>query len=339
MDTARTSSPRNSITIRMIASIVSAALLASMLALTACSSGAANSSEGETSSQPASTEADAQGAAQEAPAAAIDSAALVGEQTRKLQGALAPVATDTEMDVSITAIDLTTGATASIAGMNQHPAAGMIRLVVAAAYFDSEAAGVVSRTEQHTIADYEVVGGTGIYQDMVGETVTMGDVVFTMLAHGDNVATNIIIDRLGMYTIGSAIQKMGFTGTQLTTRMLDPESSRWSADNTMSSDDAASLLKQLYEGSLVSPEACAFMMDALRAQVDTQGIRTGLPEGTTFAHETGVSWNAHNDGGIVEGEHPYVIVALCSEHENDIDHEAALDLLARAGSASSSAVS
>ena len=325
---------RSSIVARGLTAAFVACFMCACLGLSACatsSQSAAPSSQDQSASSQAEEASVAEPAVTDAPAESTD-----GVTSQSLQAALAPVATDTNMDVSITCIDLTTGATASIAGMNQMPASSLIKLAIAAAYFECEQVGQILRDEEHTIYDYEIVGENSVYKDMIGATVTMGDIVNKMLSYNDDTAANIIIERLGMYTINNSLQNLGFKNIQLTTRILAPNNARGTNDNAMTSDDVASLLQQVYQGSLVNAEASTFIMEALRAQQDASGGLAGLPEGTVFAHMPASSWNSRHDVGIVEAAYPYVLVVMCSQRNADIDDAAALDLITRAASAAQS---
>ena len=76
----------------------------------------------------------------------------------------------------------------------------------------------------------------------------------------------------------------------------------------------------------------ALMQEALEAQVDNDCISKGLPEGTVFAHKTGSLGTVRHDGGIVEGDKPYVIVALCGG--DGFSEQGAMETMRQIGEAS-----
>ena len=63
--------------------------------------------------------------------------------------------------------------------------------------------------------------------------------------------------------------------------------------------------------SLVLQDSSRVIMTALENQQDNNSISTGLPPGTIFAHNTGTLTTVRHDGGIVEGEHPYILAITC----------------------------
>ncbi len=320
-----------------LGALATGALLACALLFAGCTS---SDSEASSEATAPSTTAIPTEAISDTPAAGTEQAtpaAKPSEETvaenHHLQSDLAALATTSTMDVSVTCIDLANGATSSIAGMQQHPAASMIKLLIAAAFFDQAQLGLIALDDEYTIESGDIVGGTGSLQNRgAGTTITYGEAVTRMISESDNVAANILIDQLGMTTINSTAIKLGLTGTQLQRRMMDENAIAAGIDNYTSSDDTAKLLQQAYEGTLITPEASAYIMDALRQQTDTAGILGGLPAGTTFAHKTGTLGYAKHDGGVVEGDHPFVLVVLCSAQDT-IDEASALGLMAEIGSA------
>ena len=329
------------ITTRRIACFACAlsALLAAMLFITGCASN--NSETSSEAPAPSNTvipteaisDTPAAGQGQATPPATTQPTENTAEENQRLQSDLAALATASPMDVSATCIDLTNGATASIAGMQQHPAASMIKLLIAAAFFDQAQLGLIALDDEYTLEPGDIVGGTGSLQGRgAGTTITYGEAVTRMISESDNVATNILIDELGMTTINSTAIKLGLTGTQLQRKMMDENAIAAGIDNYTSSDDTAKLLQQAYEGTLISADASAYIMDALRQQTDSEGILGGLPAGTPFAHKTGTLGYAKHDAGVVEGDHPFVLAVLCSSSDA-VDTGSALGLMAEIGSA------
>ena len=125
-----------------LGALATGALLACALLFAGCTS---SDSEASSEATAPSTTAIPTEAISDTPAAGTEQAtpaAKPSEETvaenHHLQSDLAALATTSTMDVSVTCIDLANGATSSIAGMQQHPAASMIKLLIAAAFFDPE---------------------------------------------------------------------------------------------------------------------------------------------------------------------------------------------------------
>lgn len=213
------------------------------------------------------------------------------------------------LQASFCYVDLDSGAQYSVAGGKQMVSASSIKLLILAAFLDQVNAGRLSMDDTYTLKAADLVGGTGSLQNRTaGSTVTLREAARLMITESDNVAANILIDIMGTSAINKEASKLGLAGTQLNRRMMQSNG----AQNYMTAADAALILKDIYRGKLASRELSAFALKCLEEQTDDQGFLAGLPQGTSFAHKTGnlSSPDVRNDAGIVEGDHPYILVAF-----------------------------
>ena len=252
----------------------------------------------------------AQQAAEEAAKQAEASSAAVNSATQQV----AAIADNSGMLVGVAIIDLTTGVRNGYNADKSVVSASMIKLAIAYAFMEQVAAGNYSLDDSYTLDADDVVGGTGSLAGLgVGATVSYGELVNKMISVSDNTATNALIDTIGMEAVNATAQRLGFEGTRLQRRMMDSVAMANGTENYVSANDVADLLEMVYTGTFVNSDCSAFILEALEEQQDSVGILGGLPAGTVFAHKTGTLGTVHHDGGIVEGEHPYVLVTLCSE--------------------------
>ena len=234
---------------------------------------------------------------------------------------------DAVMDVGVAFVDLTDADRIvgfSVNGDTSLVAASMIKLAVLAEFLDEVENGDIAMEEPYTLQAEDIVGGTGSVQSAgAGSTFTFEEFARLMICESDNVAANVLIDRMGMDAVNAQMKELGLDNTQLVRRMMDEAAMAQRKENLMSAEDAAILLARIYRGQLVSETASAFALEALEAQTDSAGLTRGLPEGVVFAHKTGTLAMVRNDGGIVEAEKPYVLVVFCSGAEQS----AAYDLM------------
>lgn len=139
-----------------------------------------------------------------------------------------------------------------------------------------------------------------------------------MLSQSDNGSTNTLIDVLGMEEINSFIQEHHFQAGQLNRKMLEKNG----MENYTSAEDCGAVLRSVYEGTYVSEEASARIMEALRAQIERNRakIPAGVPEGVETANKTGELFtqnaegsnvSVQNDAAIIFAkDHPYVLVVM-----------------------------
>ena len=229
-----------------------------------------------------------------------------------LRSDVQPIIDASGMQICVCVKNLRTDAQASIDGDVGMVSASMIKLIIAEAFLSQAEGSGMSLEEPYTLRYDDLVGGTGVLGGYgAGAQISYRDLVFLMISESDNSAANILIRKIGMDSINAEASRLGLKSTTLNRYMMDMDAIASGVENYVSADDIATLLERIYEGTFVSPESSALMLDALEQQQDSGGIRNGLPESVSFAHKTGSLNNARNDGGIVEGENPFVIVILC----------------------------
>lgn len=267
--------------------------------------------------QAAVAEADAMAVA---PAAATDTSAAEKAVTALLAG---------YEDKAFVAVRMLDGSGSfDFNGDESVQSASMIKLLVLAEYLDEVDSGELSPTETYTLARADVVGGSGSMQDdRVGTTYTLDEVARRMVYQSDNVATNVLIDRMGLDSIGEKADELGLDGTQLVHKLMLPASDGLS--NLTCANDAAFILEGIANGSLASAEACDRAVEFLLEQEDDEGLAEGLPQDVAFGHKTGTVDGIRHDGGIVYAEHPYVICVFTS----GLDYDEANALMARISAA------
>ena len=210
------------------------------------------------------------------------------------------------------ALDISSGATASYHSDKKMLSASMIQLLIAETFLGQVANGKHAFDDVYVLKKTDIVGGAGSLGGRgAGAKVTKRELVKLMIAESDNVAANVLIDQCGMDAVNEDAKKLGLSCTALKRHMMDTEAAEKGLNNYTCADDVATLLKMVYDKTFVNKEMSAFMLECLEAQVDNRCISRGLPEGTVFAHKTGSLSTVRHDGGIVEDERPFIIVALC----------------------------
>lgn len=243
-------------------------------------------------------------------------ASSVTESTSELANAvrasMQEVADASGMEVHTAFVDLTTGDRAGIDADTAVVSASMIKLIIAETFLGQVDAGKQSLDATYVLKDDDLVGGTGVLQGRgAGAEVTYRELVQAMISESDNVATNVLIDALGMEAVNDEAESLGLTGTRLNRRMMDMDAVNAGVENFVTADDVATLLKMVYDKTFVNAQMSALMLEALEAQSDDVGILTGLPADVVFAHKTGSLSTVRHDGGIAESDRPFVLVVLC----------------------------
>ena len=267
-------------------------------------------------------------------AASSTAAAQVSSEefNARMTGIIEPIIMNYGMQAGVTVVDVTTGERAVIGGDMQMPSASMIKIALVATFLQHVEEGKHSLDDLYTIQDGDIVGGTGsIGGHGVGAQLTYREIVERTIYESDNTGANILIETVGMDAVNDFARSKELTATSMNRLMMDEDALARGVDNFTSASDTATLLYEIAKHSLVSEEASSIMLSALEMQQDNLGIAQGLPAGTVFAHKTGSLTTVRNDGGIVEGGHPYVISIMCGA--DVVDAGAANSLMAEIAAA------
>jgi beta-lactamase class A len=145
-----------------------------------------------------------------------------------------------------------------------------------------------------------------------GEAVSIGELARRMIVRSSNLATNLLVDRLGATAIARTVEGIGVQGVAVVRGVGDDRAFEAGLNNTVTAAGLAELLARIADGTAAQPEACAAMVGVLAAQEFNEGIPAGLPPGTRVAHKTGWITSLYHDAAVVypEGVPPYVLVVL-----------------------------
>ncbi len=198
-----------------------------------------------------------------------------------------------------------------IDGSEPYISASVIKLAILGTLLDQTQRGALSLDDAVTVSYSDIVGGTGVIQDLgAGGSYSYRRLATYMIQDSDNVATNLIIDAVGMSAVNEFASSIGLSSTVLNRRMMDFSTG---TENYVSADDVAKILSLIGRGDFVSADMSAFALELLEGQHDASGLLEGLPAGTTFAHKTGELDDVFNDAGIVMGDSPYIMVVLTND--------------------------
>lgn len=152
---------------------------------------------------------------------------------------------------------------------------------------------------------------TTLYERVGGEA-TVRELVFLMITESSNLATNVLIEKVGAKAVSDFMAELGAPELKVLRGVEDDRAFQAGLNNVATARGTMTVLKRLAEGTAVSKSADAAMMDVLRAQKFNDGIPAGLPKGTKTAHKTGSFAGVYHDAAIVEpvGSKPFVLVVM-----------------------------
>jgi beta-lactamase class A len=168
-----------------------------------------------------------------------------------------------------------------------------------------------------------------LYQT-VGQTRTYRELCDLMIDVSSNLATNNLIERLGVENIRATTEALGAGGMVVRRGVEDNVAYRAGMNNTTTARALLVLLEAIATGKAVSPDASRQMVAVLERQHFSDGIPAGLPPGTVVAHKTGSITRIQHDAAIVFGDRPYVLVVLVRGIDDEKQGNALIADIARA---------
>jgi beta-lactamase class A len=141
-----------------------------------------------------------------------------------------------------------------------------------------------------------------------------------MITRSSNLATNLLIERVGAERAQRSARALGAWSIQVLRGVEDGAAYRAGLNNTTTARDLGALLGAIATERAASRGACDSMLAILGRQEFNEGIPAGLPPGTRVAHKTGwIGGVVYHDAAIVTppGAGRYVLVVLTAAVEQD----------------------
>lgn len=203
-------------------------------------------------------------------------------------------------------------------------------------HLESQAAsGLLSLDERLVVDPTNGAGGCGILQRFShgGSQLSLTDLAMLMITQSDNVATNLLIDRLTPEAINQQLEELGLVETRLRRHMMDFEARDSGQENTSTPAEALQLLLEIDRrskpsdrttGNIVTEkEAATKVLETLRLKKESP-FTAALPTTATFANKPGMLKGLRTEWAIVSdttqnGQPIEYAVAIMLESDDSYD--------------------
>jgi len=143
-----------------------------------------------------------------------------------------------------------------------------------------------------------------------GQTRSLRQLSELMITASSNLATNLLIEKLGVDNIRATVHSLHADGMSVLRGVEDQKAFLKGLNNTTTARGLQQLLEAIAHGQAVDQESSRQMIEILERQKFNEGIPAGLPPGTRVAHKTGEITKIHHDAAIVFAPKPFVLVIL-----------------------------
>jgi beta-lactamase class A len=147
-----------------------------------------------------------------------------------------------------------------------------------------------------------------LYQRL-GESESIHELTRLMIVRSSNLATNILIEKVGARMVNEFVQALGIEGVTIRRGVEDNAAFRLGLNNSATTRGLTQTMDLIARRKVVSESASQQMIDILLGQEFNQSIPALLPNFVKVAHKTGWTGDVCHDTGIVYPPHrePYVL--------------------------------
>lgn len=148
-----------------------------------------------------------------------------------------------------------------------------------------------------------------------GKAVPVSELLRVMIQYSSNLATNLMIEKLGVLPIRAIVKAQGLNGVVFGRMIEDFDANDQGIRNRVSARGLGAFLQKLDNGQIVGKTQSQSMIQIMLGQKFNDIIPPGLPVGTPVAHKTGWVQGVRNDAALVtlpDGKR-YILVVLTSD--------------------------
>lgn len=209
--------------------------------------------------------------------------------------------------------------------------ASCIKVYILAALARACEEGIVSLEDMLSYKASNYVTGSGVIRALKqGLSLTVEAVATLMIIISDNIATNMIIELLGVDYINRSIQSFGFSHTKL---LHEIDFDRYEDLGVTTAREYGHLFCQIYTGTLISESWSKWMLEILEKQqyqtlltdsmspymLDSEN--TGDEPILAVYSKSGSLDDCRNDGGVIETKlGAYIIVIFTRKFKDKLYH-------------------
>ena len=158
----------------------------------------------------------------------------------------------------------------------------------------------------------------------LGESESIAELTRLMIVRSSNLATNILLEKIGTKNVQEFIHALGIMGVTLIRGIEDTAAFLRGMNNSATARGLTQTMKIIAEKNVISAQASEKMIEILLGQEFNESIPALLPETVRVAHKTGWTGDVYHDTGIVYPEHrkPYAISIMTRGFPEDQPDEA-----------------
>jgi beta-lactamase class A len=158
----------------------------------------------------------------------------------------------------------------------------------------------------------------------IGQTESIRELTRLMIVRSGNLATNILLEKVGAKNVNSFIETLGIRGVAVRRGVEDNAAFRKGMNNSATARGLTQTMHAIAEGRVVSKKSSDDMIQIMLGQEFNESIPALLPKQVKAAHKTGWTGEFYHDTGIVypEDRKPYAISIMTRGFAENKEEEA-----------------
>lgn len=158
----------------------------------------------------------------------------------------------------------------------------------------------------------------------IGKSESIRELTRLMIVRSSNLATNILLEKVGTKSVNGFIQALGIQGVTVRRGVEDNAAFRLGMNNSATARGLTQTMQLIAEKKVVSEQASEEMIEIMLGQEFNESIPGLLPKSVRVAHKTGWTDDVYHDTGIVypEGRNPYALSIMTMGFAENQESEA-----------------
>ena len=207
------------------------------------------------------------------------------------------------------------------------------------------AADELDLVEELTRTDADAVADSGLWHLMRRDAFTIDNLCWLVGGFSDNLATNVLVRRIGIKAVTATSESLGFVRSALLDRVRDDRGSEdpWTL-SAGCADELSDLMARLHRGDIVSASVSSRVLRWVAANADLSMVASAFgldplahaepDRGVTLVNKTGTISTVRADVGVVTGPAAavaYVVIASWPDDATDDPRDRVLADMAAIG--------
>lgn len=215
---------------------------------------------------------------------------------------------------------LSSGSTLSHLCDDAFTQASAIKIPIVWELYRAAEAGELSLSEPIAVDPADGAGGCGVLQNFAegGSQIALGDLAVMMIVLSDNVATNLLINRVTPEGVNRLLDGLGAPQTRLRRKMMDFPAREAGLENTSTPSEAVGLMSELHKRAASGDSVADHVQKVLRLKKESP-VTDALAKKAKVTNKPGALDGLRTDWSIIErGDQAFAMAIMADGAADEV---------------------